>query len=214
MGCHALLQEIFQTQGSNSGLLHCRQILYQLNHKGSPGILEWEAFPFSRRSSPPRNRPGVSYTAGGSFTNRAIGKRCVPAIWTDRKTKQHLRKPFLTELTSHGLESHASCAPPREVTKITCRVRTGLQQGNTAVYKPHSLRTRHLAHIASASALWAYWEPCLQAADRPHRPTSHPSHEPQGAEALAPSLKSKVLKVECVVLSPRSVLKCQLLSHV
>ena len=31
VGCHALLQGIFLTQGSNSGLLHllhCRQILY------------------------------------------------------------------------------------------------------------------------------------------------------------------------------------------
>ena len=35
MGCHCLLQGIFLTQGSNPGLLHCRQILYQLNHKGS-----------------------------------------------------------------------------------------------------------------------------------------------------------------------------------
>ena len=32
----SLLQGIFPTQGSNPGLLHCRQILYQLNHKGSP----------------------------------------------------------------------------------------------------------------------------------------------------------------------------------
>ena len=28
VGCHALLQEILPTQGSNQGLLHCRQILY------------------------------------------------------------------------------------------------------------------------------------------------------------------------------------------
>ena len=27
---------IFPTQGSNPGLLHCRQILYQLGHRGSP----------------------------------------------------------------------------------------------------------------------------------------------------------------------------------
>ena len=27
-----------QTQGSNPGLPHCRQILYQLSHKGSPVI--------------------------------------------------------------------------------------------------------------------------------------------------------------------------------
>ena len=31
---------IFLTQESNLGLLHCRQILYQLSHKGSPGIVE------------------------------------------------------------------------------------------------------------------------------------------------------------------------------
>ena len=32
---HSLLQGIFPTQGLNPGLLHCRQILYQLSHKGS-----------------------------------------------------------------------------------------------------------------------------------------------------------------------------------
>ena len=34
-GCHSLLQGIFPTQGSNLGLLHCRQILYCLRHQGS-----------------------------------------------------------------------------------------------------------------------------------------------------------------------------------
>ena len=33
---HSLLQGISPTQGSNPGLPHCRQILYQLSHKGSP----------------------------------------------------------------------------------------------------------------------------------------------------------------------------------
>ena len=32
MGCHLLLQGIFVTQGLNLGLLHCRQILYQLSY--------------------------------------------------------------------------------------------------------------------------------------------------------------------------------------
>ena len=31
--CHALLQGIFPTQGSNSGLPHCRWILYGLSHQ-------------------------------------------------------------------------------------------------------------------------------------------------------------------------------------
>ena len=37
VGSLSLLQGIFPTQGSNPGLLHCRWILYQLSHKGSPG---------------------------------------------------------------------------------------------------------------------------------------------------------------------------------
>ena len=51
VGSLSLLQGIFPTQGSNPGLLHCRQILYQLSHKGSPRILEWVAYPFLRGSS-------------------------------------------------------------------------------------------------------------------------------------------------------------------
>ena len=36
VGCHFLLQEIFPTQGSNPGLLHCRQIFFfHLSHQGS-----------------------------------------------------------------------------------------------------------------------------------------------------------------------------------
>ena len=60
MGCHALLQEIFPTKGSNPGLPHCRRIVYQLTHKGSPKILEWVAVGFSKRFSAPRNQTSVS----------------------------------------------------------------------------------------------------------------------------------------------------------
>ena len=34
MGCHFLLQGIFPSQGSNPGLLQCKQTLYQLSYKG------------------------------------------------------------------------------------------------------------------------------------------------------------------------------------
>ena len=36
VGSLSLLQGIFPTQGSNPGFRHCRWILYQLSHKGSP----------------------------------------------------------------------------------------------------------------------------------------------------------------------------------
>ena len=39
VGCRALLQGTFPTQGSNQALLHCRQILYQLAIREAPGNL-------------------------------------------------------------------------------------------------------------------------------------------------------------------------------
>ena len=80
MGSLFLLQGIFPTQGSNPGLPHCRQILYQLSHKGSPRILEWVAYPFCRGPSQPRNQTGVSCNAGGFFSNWAM--REAPHIWS------------------------------------------------------------------------------------------------------------------------------------
>ena len=65
---HSLLQGIFPTQGLNPGLPHCRRILYQLSHQGSPKILECVAHPFSSGFSQPRNRTVVSCTACRFFT--------------------------------------------------------------------------------------------------------------------------------------------------
>ena len=62
----------FQPRGSNPSFPHCRQILYQLSHKGSPRILEWVAYPFSRESSWLRNQTMVSCIAGRYFTNWVI----------------------------------------------------------------------------------------------------------------------------------------------
>ena len=75
VGCHALLQGIFPTQGSNPDLPLCRWILYHLSHQGSSRILEWVAYPFSRGSSWSRNQTRVFCIAGGFFTS-----------WTTRKT--------------------------------------------------------------------------------------------------------------------------------
>ena len=65
----SLLQGIFPTQELNPGLLHCRRILYLLSHKGNLRILERVTYPFSSRSSQPRNRTGISCIAGRFFTN-------------------------------------------------------------------------------------------------------------------------------------------------
>ena len=47
MSSHSLLQGIFPTQGSNSGLQHCRQTVYHLRHQGRPkntGVECWRLF--------------------------------------------------------------------------------------------------------------------------------------------------------------------------
>ena len=53
------------------------QILYHLSHEGSPRILEWVVYPFSRGSSRPRNQTGVSYISGRFL-----------ASWATREAKQ------------------------------------------------------------------------------------------------------------------------------
>ena len=72
VGSLSLLKGIFPTQVSNPGLPHCRQILYQLSHKG---IVESVACPFSGGSSWSRNQTGFSCNAGGFFTTWAIRER-------------------------------------------------------------------------------------------------------------------------------------------
>ena len=98
VGCHALLQGIFPTQGSNLGLLDCREISLLLSHQGSPfgqllvtqscsslwdptdcgppgfsvyGILQARVLEWiasSRGTSQPRDQTLVSCIAGRFFT--------------------------------------------------------------------------------------------------------------------------------------------------
>ena len=71
LGSLSLLQGIFPTQESNSGLPHWGQILYQLSHHGSPRILRRVAYLFSSGSSQPRNQTRVFSIPGGFFTSWA-----------------------------------------------------------------------------------------------------------------------------------------------
>ena len=81
VGTLSLLQGVFLTQRLNPGLPHGRRILYQLCHKGSPRILEWVAYPFSRGSSWPRNWTRVSSIAGRFFMNQVV-QQSKPVIHT------------------------------------------------------------------------------------------------------------------------------------
>ena len=66
---------------------HCRQILYQLSHKGSPRIVEWVAYPLSSGSSQSRNWTRVSCIAGRFFTNWAIREAPSGTLLSHKKSK-------------------------------------------------------------------------------------------------------------------------------
>ena len=103
VGSLSLLQGIVPgivpTQGSNPGLLHCRCILYQLSHKGSPRKLEWVVYPFSRGSSWPRNWTRVSCIAGRFFTNWVIGEALAFCLKTQKINSGRLLFPDIWTLT-------------------------------------------------------------------------------------------------------------------
>ena len=62
VGCHSLLQAIFLTQGSNPGLLHCRQILYCLSHQKSPFSIGYTTFWTSLVAQTVKNLPAIHRT--------------------------------------------------------------------------------------------------------------------------------------------------------
>ena len=74
VGSLSLLRGIFPTQGSNPGLLHCRQILYQLSHKGNPRILEWVAHPFPGDLPNPGIKLGSAALQADSLPTEVSGK--------------------------------------------------------------------------------------------------------------------------------------------
>ena len=103
----SLLQGIFPTQGLNPGLPHCKQILYHLSHKGSPRTLDQVSYPFSRGSSRPRNRTGVSCIAGRFFTNWALREshRYTYIPISKIKTRKEKKKGNSTELQKPNVEA-------------------------------------------------------------------------------------------------------------
>ena len=104
MGSLSLLQGIFPTQRSNPGLPHCRCIPYQLSHQGSPTMLGWVAYPFSSRSSQPRNRTVVSCLTGWFSTS-----------WASREALSRVR------LTQLGEGSYKRDWGPSQVTgSVSC----------------------------------------------------------------------------------------------
>ena len=100
VGCHAVLGRIFPSPGLNPGLRHYKRILYSLSHQGSPRVLEWVAYPFSRGSSWPRNWSRVSCIAADSLPAELPGK---PYTHTHTHTRTHTKQS-----TCYTSETHTT----------------------------------------------------------------------------------------------------------
>ena len=59
---------------------HCKWSLYHLSHQGSPRILEWVVYPFSRGTSWSRNQPEV-YRIAGRFFNSWATREALPSYF-------------------------------------------------------------------------------------------------------------------------------------
>ena len=107
VGSLSLLQAIFPTQGSNPGLPHCRRILYQLSHKGSPRILEWVTYPFSSRSSQELNW-GLLHSLPTELSGKPLiikGSEKYPGIslWWSRNNQWEIMKTYFLYMESRRL---------------------------------------------------------------------------------------------------------------
>ena len=124
-GSCSLLQGILPTQGFNPGLLHCRRILYQLSHQGSPRILERVAVGESKLAK---------MVCSGSLTPRFVNDNhvTVEIIYNTA----HARHKVLT-WSGVTLCCRYMWAPPRKWQHYCCvtavSVGSAMREGNTGV---------------------------------------------------------------------------------
>ena len=107
MGCQALLQGIFPTQGST------RSPTLQVNSlpaepPGKSKNTRVAAYPFSRGSSWPRNQTGVSCIAGGFFISWATREAHAPV----GRPQKEVNTGFPQELTEWELHPRKRTLPP------------------------------------------------------------------------------------------------------
>ena len=113
VGSLSLLQGIFPTQWLNPGLLHCKQILHQPNHKGSPRILEWVAFHFSRYLPNPGIKLGSPAMQADSLPTELWGRpydprdvgNLLPGSSAFSKSSLNIWKSLVHILLKLGLEN-------------------------------------------------------------------------------------------------------------
>ena len=117
VGCHFLLQRTFPTQGSNPGLLHCRQMLYHLSHQGNlDSILKSRDITLTTKVRLVKAMvfPVVMYACESWTIKKAECRRtdafelwCWTRLlrvpWTARRSNQSILKEINSEYSLEGL---------------------------------------------------------------------------------------------------------------
>jgi len=107
VGSLSLLQGIFPTKGSNPGLPHCRRILYQLSHKGSPYVVKAMVFPVAMYDCESWTIKEAEHRRIDAF-KLWCWRRLLRVPWTARRSNQSILgkssiKEFNPEYSLEGL---------------------------------------------------------------------------------------------------------------
>ena len=100
MGSHSLLQGIFLTQGSNPGLLHCRQILYHLSYQGSHANTEFTMF----KAKNPKTSTHQETTSELTWSSMSYRE-----LWDSLRATWHWKAEKKDAWRVNGLQNHTPC---------------------------------------------------------------------------------------------------------
>ena len=154
VGSLSLLQGIFLTQELNWGLQHCRQILYQLGHLGSPCL------PYSISQSHVVSKPVFSIYLNFKVHFLKVSKIGAPNghIWNKIMVVLNYNPKYKINIRESNAKNLALCAPKPEGSTETefwknkenpfnlCLAK-GKQQANVSRTVPFSLGNRERFYI-------------------------------------------------------------------
>ena len=146
-------RRIFPTQGSNSGLPHCRRILYPLSHQGSIPeccrLAKYPAFPWGATSAPSRGPArGQAKEGGGTCASTASPRsRGLPPL--NLASDRRGLPPPLVPRRQVDIQLSPPPATPRAPTRALSPRRPNLAPGN-----PGRCSFRQLSGRAGGAVRW------------------------------------------------------------
>ena len=178
----SLLQRIFPTQGSNPGLPHCRQILYQLSHQGSPKKVLNSHAHTHRLTHTEKHAQRCTHTQ--TYAHRDTHRRI--------HTERHMCADICTE-------THTCAHPPTHTHTHTHTVACSVSHTATTTYRltPPALNTVTQAWPTQPHHTW---HPPSRVHTLPLPPPGHSTHpSPRAPRSTADSLRDMQEDVRAAV---------------